>query len=106
MRYRLLALILGPFVMWSIYFIGIYGVQAVGCKASWDMTFIAGIPLLRWVLVAMLAASAAMSVLMYYLATRIDTDQPSIKRIGYYCAAAGLFSTVIIFPGVFWLELC
>ena len=105
MRYRLLALILGSFVMWSIYFIGIYGVQAVGCKASWDTVVIAGI-LLRWVLVAMLAASAAMSALMYYLATRIDTDQPSIKKIDYYCAAAGLFSTVIIFPGVFWLELC
>lgn len=106
MRYRLIALILGPFIMWSIYFIGIYGVQAVGCRASWDTAFIAGIPLLRWILVAMLAASAALSALMYRLAIRIDTNQPSIQKIGYYCSAAGLFSTVIIFPGVFWLDLC
>jgi hypothetical protein len=106
MRYRLLILILGPFTLWSVYFITLYGVQAVGCRANWDTTFLGGIPVLRLILVAILAASAILSVAMYVLAGRIETDHVMIKKIGRYCAAAALFSTVIVFPGILWLELC
>ncbi len=106
MRYRLLILILGPFILWSVYFITLYGVQAVGCRANWDTALLAGIPVLRLILVAILVASAIVSVAMYVLAGRIETDQVAITKIGRYCAAAALFSTMIIFPGVLWLELC
>ncbi|KXG87320.1 hypothetical protein [Agrobacterium bohemicum] len=92
--------------MWSIYFITLYGVHAVGCKANWNTAFLVGIPMLRLILVAILAASAILSVAMYVLARRKEADHLAIVKIGRYCAAAGLFSTMIIFPGVLWLDLC
>lgn len=106
MRYRLIVLILGPFMLWSIYFITLYGLQAIGCRANWDTALVAGIPMLRLLLVAVLTASATLSAAMYVLAGRLAADQLAIAKIGRYCTAAGLFSTIIIFPGVFWLELC
>lgn len=126
MRYRLLVLILGPFILWSVYFITLYGVQAVGCRANWDTTYLGGIPVLRLILVAILVAATILSVAMYVLAGRMpdslairassdsgtaekgarETDQLALKRIGRYSAAAGLFATIIIFAGVLWLELC
>ncbi len=84
----------------------IYGVQAVGCRANWDTAFLGGIPVLRLILVAILAASAILSVAMYMLAGRVETDHVVITAIGRYCAAAALFSTVNVFPGILWLELC
>lgn len=106
MRYRLIFLVLGPFILWSVYFVTLYGVQAVGCRANWDTAFLVGIPLLRLILVAILAAAAILSVAMYVLARRIEDDQVAIMKIGRYCAVAGLFSTIVIFPGVLWLKLC
>ncbi len=106
MRYRLIFLIIGPFILWSIYFITLYGVQAVGCRARWDTAFIASVPILRLILVSILGASAILSAAMYVLAGRIETEQLAITKIGRYCAAAGLFSTIILIPGVLWLELC
>ena len=105
MRYRLMLVILGPFVMWSIYFITLYGIQAVGCRANWDTVFLAGIPVLRLILVTLLVLSAVASTSIYIVTTKVHADQV-MRRIGSYCAAAGLFSTILIFPGVFWLQLC
>ncbi|SCX34410.1 hypothetical protein [Agrobacterium rosae] len=106
MRYRLLILILGPFILWSVYFVTLYGVQAIGCRANWDTAFLPGFSVLRVVLVAILAASTILSVAMYILAGRLEVNQLVIKRIGRYCAAAGILSSMITFPGVLWLELC
>lgn len=106
MRYRLIFFILGPFILWSIYFMTLYGGQAVGCKANLDTILVASVPVLRLILAAIMALSAVLSVAMYVFAVRMTHDQLAITKIGRYCAAAGLSSTIITFPGVLWLDLC
>ncbi|MCM2474501.1 hypothetical protein HGO38_13550 [Rhizobium sp. CG5] len=106
MRYRLIFFIIGPFVLWSISFTTLYGVQGLGCRADWDTVLLAGFPLLRLVLMALLVLATALSAALYLAARSMDTHQPGMGRIARYSALAGMVSTVITFPGVFWLQLC
>lgn len=104
MRYSLLMAMIGPFVLWMVYFALYYGIQSVGCAAGWETTRVAGFPLLRTILIGLFALTALLSLLVYQTSR---TDDPgSMGGIARYCALGGVFCTLLVFPGVFWLELC
>jgi hypothetical protein len=104
MRYRLLMAIIGPFVLWIVYFALYYGIQSVGCAAGWETARVAGFPLLRAILIGFFALTVLLSLLVYH--TSGTGDSGSTGGIARYCALGGIFCTLLIFPGVFWLELC
>ncbi len=104
MRYRLLLAIIGPFVLWAVYFTLFYGIQAVGCSAGWDVKQVAGFPLLRTILIGLSVLTILLSTVTYRASRTVDTDM--MGRVARNCALAGLVSTLVIFIGVFWLKLC
>lgn len=106
MRYRAIFIIIGPFVLWSVYFSALYAVQGVGCRANWDTVYLGGLPVLRLILIAMFLVAVTISAGMYLVVKNADQGQMGINRIGRYASLAGVLSTVIIFPGVLWLKLC
>ncbi|OJF98185.1 hypothetical protein AX761_12575 [Rhizobium sp. 58] len=104
MRYSLLTAIIGPFVLWTVYFALFYGIQAVGCKAGWETARVAGFPLLRAILIGLFMVTGLVSVLVYRTSRTGNTG--SLGNIVRYSALGGVVSTLLIFPGVVWLELC
>lgn len=106
MRYRIIFVIIGPFLLWGAYFTALYSLQGIGCSANWDTIFLVGLPVLRIVLVAVFLLFIALSAWIYMVARKTEHGRTGIVRIGHYCALAGMLSTIIIFPGVFWLKLC
>lgn len=106
MRYRIFFALAGPLILWAGYFLAIYGLQAVGCRAGWDGVMLGGISLLRVMTVVIVLMAVAVSGLIYLPYRRVEGANGGILSIARYCALAGLVSTILVFPGVFWLQLC
>lgn len=104
MRYSLLLAIIGPFLLWTLSFTLLYGVQSVGCAAGWETARVAGFPLLRVILIGLFVLTVGLSGLIYR--TSKTNDIGSMRSIACYSALGGMVSSLLIFPGVIWLELC
>lgn len=105
-RYRLLFLLVGPLALWALLFLSLYGVQAVGCGIGLQTSMWGGFPALRALAVVLFLLA---SVAVIFLATVMWQQNgfgEGLNRIMRFCALASSFSTVAIFPGVFWLQMC
>lgn len=105
MRYRTLFAIVGPLVLWAAFFTLFYSVQAVGCRAGWDATLLGGVSFLRLATIVLLVISVIAAGALYIYA-RSSPENAGVASIARYSALAGFLSTILVFPGVIWLQLC
>lgn len=106
MRYRILFALAGPLILWAGYFSAIYGLQAVGCRAGWDVMMLGGISLLRLTTIVAFVMAVSVSALLYLPHRKVEVGGETLLPIARYVALAGLASTILVFAGVFWLQLC
>lgn len=93
---QIVRIILG-FVLWSGFFLLIYGAQATGCAIGMDPAR------LRLVLIAALGLGVVAGVWPIVLARR-HASPLSNSALLASCAALG--ATVLVFSGVLWMKLC
>lgn len=106
------AMLLAGFVLWSVVFVALYGMQATGCRIGWQSIEIAGpVTLQRAVLVLMLLGALVLHAWLYVLLRRTqETSKPEAfdfsRRVGALLALAALGAALFCFSGVFWLSVC
>ena len=87
------------FVIWSVAFVAIYGLQALGCYWSWDPA------LHRLVLVgAWLAFTAALSVVL--LMQLRQTNRTALQHAGLWATLASLGATIVVFAPALFVSAC
>lgn len=108
-----LALLLAGFVLWSLAFVVLYGMQATGCRLGWDSVALMGwISVQRAVLVLVflgfLAAHFGLYLALRGQRQRVgeDTSGNFSRKAGAQLALAALGAAVFCFAGVFWLSAC
>ncbi len=109
MKHALAIALLLPFTGWSVAFLAIYGAQTMGCAAGWQNVELFGVSHLRLLLVVMLAAMAALVAFSGWrvvAAVRRNGQNRTMIDVTRYTALAATLSTVFVFIGVFWLQLC
>ncbi|SFZ86287.1 hypothetical protein SAMN02983003_3467 [Devosia enhydra] len=110
MRAGLMPLIAG-FVLWSLGFVALYGLNAVGCAMGWHLLGSEPLTLQRLMLVLVLAATLA-GVGALTLAQRREVGRQTqgreglILRAGYWASLAALGATLFTFAPVFALSTC
>jgi len=105
-RYKLLFLLIGPLTLLAMYFLGIYSVQAVGCEMELQATVWGGFTSLRALLIILFLLASATVIYLTTIMWQQTRFGEGLNRIMRYCALASSFSTVVIFPGIFWLQIC
>ncbi|MCA1491485.1 hypothetical protein [Sinorhizobium alkalisoli] len=104
--------IMAGFLLWSVVFVVLYGVQATGCHLAEDKVSALGDwPGLRATLTALFLVSFAAVVLFYFLARRRhrrpDTGTEAFRReVAMHVWLAAAIATPFCFGGVVWLSLC
>ncbi|UYN99052.1 MAG: hypothetical protein KIT02_14130 [Devosia sp.] len=97
-RHSLIRLVAG-FVLWSLAFVLLYGVQALGCAYDWGMAH-------RPVLIGLyLAFIAAHVVVLRWPATRAEAV-PALHQIGRWANMAALAAAVLVFLPVTFASMC
>ena len=104
--YQVTLLLLGPLLIWAMFFSLFYALQFVGCRAGWDLVLWGTVSQLRVLIVAVLGLALIASAYACFAIIRSDAARSGLNRIGRYCAIASLASTIFVFPGIFWLQLC
>lgn len=107
-------MLLSGFVLWSVAFVVLYAVQALGCRLAWDAIPLAGpIGLHRAVLVALFAGFVALHLLLYLLLRRSPEAaerEPGPSRFAAQASThlglVALGAAVFTFFGVSWLTTC
>jgi hypothetical protein len=107
-------MLLSGFVLWSVAFVVLYAVQALGCRLAWDGISLAGpLGLHRAVLVGLFAAFAVLQVLLYLLLRKSPkaVHRETGPRLFAAQAAAhlglvALGAAIFTFAGVSWLTTC
>lgn len=105
-RYQVMLVLIGPLLIWALFFSLFYALQSVGCRAGWDLVLWGNISQLRVVIVAVLGLALIMSAYAYFAIIKNQAAGAGLRRIGQYCAIASMASTILVFPGIFWLQLC
>lgn len=109
----LISIITG-FVLWSVIFLLLYGVQATGCHLAWDRSVVSGsFTAHRLVLVSLLLLSFGFFLIAFLRtrgrhSSRRSTD-PTIKfmhEVAKYVWWSALFAIPFCSAGVVWLTLC
>lgn len=113
MRNPIITIISG-FVLWSLFFLLLYAVQATGCHfAGRPPVALEGYPILRVILIiafllSLLAVAIPFLLLRRrYMASRSENETVDFTRevAGYVWIAAAV-ATPFCFAGVMWLSLC
>lgn len=112
-RNPIISLIAG-FLLWSIAFVVLYGVQATGCHlAGRSVSAIGNWPALRVALVALFFISIATIVYFYIRARRRQMHRHSgndmdgfSREVAAHLWLAAAVATPFCFSGVVWLTLC
>ena len=107
-------LLLSGFVLWSVAFVMLYAVQALGCRLAWDVVPLAGpVGLHRAVLVALFAGFVALHLLLYLLLRRSPEasgrqtgPRPFAAQASAHLGLVALGAAVFTFFGVTWLTTC
>ncbi|MGF7163440.1 hypothetical protein FHS85_005108 [Rhodoligotrophos appendicifer] len=99
-------LILASFILWSVAFLLLYGLQATGCRMGWhDTVILNSVSLLR-----LMMAGLTLVVLMVLAALlrRLpgEASEPFMRDVATYLSIAALVSAAFSFAGTFWLTLC
>ena len=95
--------VLTGFVIWSLAFVGLYTLQALGCHLGWDTA------LHRAVLIG--AYGLSLAVLVALLTVQLVTLRQrelatAIERIGIGTTIAALAATAIIFAPTLMISAC
>ena len=109
----LLAIISG-FVLWSLIFLLLYGIQATGCHlAGDDLSATGERPWLRLILIAIAAVSFLALGYTFLNARQRQYGTPQandtasfVREVCGYVWIAALVATPFTFGGVAWLSLC
>lgn len=105
-RYKLLFLIIGPLTIWALFFLTLYGVQAVGCEMGLQTAMWGGLSALRALVIAVFLLGTAIAIYLANFLWQQTSADVGLIRVMRYCALASLFSTAVVFSGVLWLQLC
>ncbi|WP_313618279.1 hypothetical protein [Agrobacterium sp.] len=105
-RYKLLFLLIGPLTLWALFFLCLYSVQAVGCEMGLQATMWGGFTSLRALVIILFLLASATVIYLTTIMWQQNRFGEGLNRIIRYCALASTFSTVVIFPGIFWLQMC
>ena len=96
--------LLAGFVLWSVAFVGLYGLQYLGCHFAWDPA--AHRIALIAAYAAFVAALAALLFLQLALLRRRGPTAPRLDRIGLGATAVALFATLITFAPTVFVSAC
>lgn len=101
---RLLLLVIG-FIVWSVAFIALYAVNAIGCGFGWDST------VQRAVLIGLLALHAAILGgltfgIVRHLRTRRTEPGRMLACTGLGLTVAALISTLFVFAPSLFASMC
>jgi hypothetical protein len=110
---RAVALLAVGFTAWSLVFLLLYAIQAVGCRLSWNhVAFVGGIDLLRLLLVGTYV-SALLATVFLYLRLRVRSHTANLQSVAKFLdkassqsSLAAVGSVAFCFAGVFWLTAC
>jgi len=104
--HRLLLLVAG-FVIWSIAFVVLYGLNAIGCAFGWPELLQRGILLFLFAM-----HSAALIWLTFWCRKRwkrmaaANEPAPMIEYVGYGLTVAALASTLFVLAPTFFITMC
>lgn len=96
--------LLAGFGLWSIAFVGLYGLQYLGCYFAWDPA--THRVLLVAAYLAFVAALAALLFLQLALLRRRGPTAPRLDRIGLGATGVALFATLITFAPAVFVSAC
>ncbi|ASY66948.1 hypothetical protein SJ05684_b59660 (plasmid) [Sinorhizobium sojae CCBAU 05684] len=106
--------IMAGFLVWSVLFVVLYGVQATGCHlAGPEVSTIGTWPALRAVLIALFLVSFAVIILFHRRARRRQMHRRSgndmdafSREVATHVWLGTAIATPLCFGGVVWLTLC
>lgn len=108
----LVTIVLG-FGAWAAFFAAIYGMQALGCRLSWDgAEVVAGLSLQRLQLIALYIAGLAVMLALYVWIRRQpdlrgrDTTKEFLRKVSVHGALGAGCAVIVSFAGVLWLTAC
>lgn len=104
-------LILIGYIVWSLLFVGLYALQAIGCAAGWHEVAIGPTDLHRILLVAvylggLLALGGVLLVQARMPAAGRPEPAPFLRRAGVWATLAALVSSALAFAPVLALSTC
>ncbi|MCJ8520041.1 type VI protein secretion system component VasK [Pseudorhizobium tarimense] len=114
MRATPLLAIISGFVLWSVIFLLLYGVQATGCHLAGDNLSANGeYPWVRLILIAVFVLSFLALGYTFlrarkrkHYAPQADDTGSFVREVSGYIWIAALVATPFTFGGVAWLSLC
>lgn len=103
---HMLVIVVG-FALWSVAFVALYAVNAIGCAFGWPTI------VQRWVVIglALLCSGAALGVAAWSIghwrrAARADRPAPSLAKIGALASSAALAATVFVSAPSLFVSMC
>jgi hypothetical protein len=104
-------LIVVGYVAWSLLFVGLYALQALGCAAGWHLVAIGPTDLHRILLVGTYAAGLLALAAVLWLQAKLPTagrpaPAPFLRRAGVLATLAALVSSALIFAPVLAVTAC
>ncbi|HEV7278443.1 MAG TPA: hypothetical protein VGN80_19360 [Devosiaceae bacterium] len=110
-RARNIWLILVGYIAWSVLFVGLYALQALGCAAGWHQVTVGPTDLHRILLVAayfggLLALAGVLLVQARMPTEGYPAPAPFLRRAGVLATLAALVSSALIFAPVLAVSAC
>lgn len=104
-------LILIGYVAWSLLFVGLYALQALGCVAGWHLVAVGPTDLHRILLIATYLGGLLALVGVLWLQAKLPTagrpaPAPFLRRAGVIATLAALVSSALIFAPVLAVSAC
>ncbi len=110
---RPIALLAVGFTAWSVIFLVLYGMQAVGCRLAWDRIELFGsLSLQRLMQIGFYAAGIAWGTALYWwlrsMARMAEAHGTTnfLAHVSGLCALAAVAAVAITFVGTLWLTAC
>lgn len=100
------------FTAWAVFFVLIYGMQAVGCRLAWDRIEIGAFSLQRLQQIAFYIAGllAMLGLFAWVRRSNVLAKQKSLgefmQGVSLYATAAAGIALAFCFTGVLWLTAC
>jgi hypothetical protein len=104
-------LILVGYVSWSVLFVGLYALQALGCAAGWNLIAVGPTDLHRiLLLVAYFGGLLSLAAVLWLQVRMPRADQPPpgrfLRLAGILATLAALVSSLLVFAPVLAVSAC
>ncbi|GHA34639.1 hypothetical protein GCM10007989_33120 [Devosia pacifica] len=106
---RRVMLLLAGFIVWSGSFVGLYTLQALGCRFGWHTITVGLFDLHRILLVAGFVVAIAVQVatlLLIWRARGGPQPQPFLQQTGLWAATAALGAAVLVYAPTLFISAC